>query len=157
MLLTPLFIFGAKYLFIFSILIAGISFFLQPRLIQKKIALLSAVSGVLTLLVSRLAGSVYVNPRPFVVGNFAPLVSHVPDNGFPSDHALLVGLVAAVMYPFNRRVSGLLWFMATIVAVSRVYVGVHHVEDVIGSFVIATAMTISVYWFVERSPKKRSC
>lgn len=150
-----LFIFGAKYLFVLSIVIAGIYFLLQSRPIQKKMVVLGLISAVLTSFVALIAGRIYINPRPFVVGHFIPLIPHSPDNGFPSDHALLVGLIAAVIYPFSRRISAILWLIAILVAGSRVYVGVHHPIDVVGSFVIAIVMTACGYWLTEGPLRSR--
>lgn len=143
------FIFGAKYLFVFSLIIAGAYFCLQPRHTQKRLTILTVFSGVLSFAVALLAGLVYVNPRPFISEHIVPLIPHAPDNGFPSDHALLVGLIASVLYPFDRRVSAVLWVIAIVVAASRVFVGVHHSVDVVGSFVITTAMTALGYWLIE--------
>ncbi len=147
--MDSLFIFGAKYLFALSIIIAGGYFLLQSRPIQKKMVIFGFVSAVLTFLIALIARSIYTNPRPFVVQHFTPLIPHAPDNGFPSDHALLVGLIAAVIYPFSRKISAALWLIAIVVAGSRVYVGVHHSIDVVGSFVIAIVMTACGYWLME--------
>lgn len=147
--MNTFFIFGAKYLFVLSVVVAGIFFLYKPRPLQKKIAVLAALSGALSFVIGVLAGFLYVNPRPFVSEHITPLIPHAPNNGFPSDHALLVGLIASVLYPFNRRVSAVLWIIAVIVAASRVVVGVHHSLDVVASFVITTTMTACGYWLVE--------
>ncbi len=146
-----LFIFGAKYLFIGSIILAGWYVLCQPRLIQKRMILLAALSSTLSGLVALVAGHIYTNPRPFVVDHFIPLIPHVANNGFPSDHALLVGWIAAFLYPFDRRVSLALFLIALLVGVSRVYVGVHHPIDIIASFVIVAIITTGVFWVIRRS------
>lgn len=143
------FIFGAKYLFVLSVVVAGVFFLYQPRPSQKKIAVLAALSGALSFVIGILAGFLYANPRPFVSEHITPLIPHAPNNGFPSDHALLVGLIASVIYPFNRRVSAVLWIIAITVAASRVVVGVHHSLDVVTSFVITITITACGYWLVE--------
>ncbi len=141
------FIFSAKYLFILPLLILAGYFLLRQRSSQKKIFIFAFPSLVLTYLVALLAGSLYYDPRPFVVGHFVPLIPHVPDNGFPSDHALLVSAVAAVGTCFNRRLGAILWLLALIVATARVYVGLHHLIDVVGSFTISILVTLIVYFF----------
>lgn len=143
------FIFGAKYLFVFSLFSIGVYFWFQPRYVQKKLVVLTTLSGALSFVGALLARSLYNNPRPFISEHITPLIPHAPDNGFPSDHALLVGLIASVVYPFNQRVSAALWIVAIVVAASRVFVGVHHPIDVVGSFGITVAMTIFGYWLVE--------
>ncbi len=139
------FILSAKYLFVLPILILGIFFLLQPRSAQKNILIFALPSLALTYLISLLAGHLYYDPRPFVVGNFTPLLPHAPDNGFPSDHALLVSAVTMIGIYVNRKLGVLLWVLAVIVAAARVYVGLHHPIDVLGSMAISVLATTSVY------------
>jgi undecaprenyl-diphosphatase len=83
-----------------------------------------------------------------VIGHFIPLVLHVPDNGFPSDHVLLTSAIASIIFPFNRGTSTAAWIVAVLVGVSRVYVGVHHPIDIIGSMVISAIVSTCVYLFL---------
>ncbi len=138
MFLDLFFIFVAKYLFILSIIIAGIYFLRQSRDIQKRMVVFSVLTLILVYLFATIAGYLYYDPRPFVQENFTPLIPHTADNGFPSDHVLLVSVIAAVFSYFNKRlVVTSLWVLALLVAVGRVYVGVHHVIDVIASMFIS--------------------
>lgn len=150
------FIFVAKYLVGFSIVIGGFYFLVQPRLLRKKILLLAIISGLLAGVIALIASRLYVDPRPFVVGNFIPLIAHAPDNGFPSDHALLTGWIASVVFAYRKRVGLLLWGIAILVGVARVYVGVHHPIDIIGAFVICLVATVVGYRLTERIVKKES-
>jgi len=137
--MDSIFIFGAKYLFLLVFLIAGLYFLRQPRAVQKKMVIFSLVSLPLIYLLATLAGSLYYNPRPFVAGGFIPLIPHIPDNGFPSDHVLMVSAVAAIICFFSRKAGLALLFISILVGISRVYVGVHHPIDVIASMIISFA------------------
>lgn len=148
--MDTVFIFGAEYLFILVILIAGIYFLPQSKVIKKEMLIFSLISLPLIYLVAVLAGHLYFNPRPFVVGNFTPLIPHVADNGFPSDHVLLVSAVSAVVMYFNRRIGLILWILTILVAISRVYVGVHHLVDVLASMFISLLITGLVYTFKKK-------
>ena len=125
------FILSAKYLFILPAVIFGIYFLKQPRQAQKHILMFALPSLLLTYLMALVAGHFYNDPRPFVVGHFTPLVPHAPDNGFPSDHALLVSAVAAIGTSLNYKLGIVLWVFVLIVAIARVYVGIHHPIDVV--------------------------
>lgn len=98
------------------------------------------------------ANHFYNNPRPFVVGHFAPLIAHDADNGFPSDHVLVAAGIAAIVFVFHRTTGIVLGLIAALIAVSRVYVGVHHAFDVISSFAIAVMST----WVVHLIDKRRT-
>ncbi|MBA3733176.1 phosphatase PAP2 family protein [Patescibacteria group bacterium] len=146
-MLNSLFIFGAKYLFVLSFVLSGIFFLRQDWTTKKRIIYFAIPSLVLIFLLSIIANHLYFNPRPFVVGNYTPLIPHANDNGFPSDHVLLVSSVAAIFYYFNRKLSFILWFIASVVAISRVYVGVHHFLDVFTSMFLSFVGVYPIYYF----------
>jgi undecaprenyl-diphosphatase len=135
--MNSFFIFGAKYLYLLVPLIAMVHFLWQSKETQKKMLIFAIIALPLAYLVAKFVGYFYYDPRPFVQGNFIPLIPHAPDNGFPSDHMLFVSAIAATWWYFNRRISFVLWTIATLVGISRIGVGVHHPIDIIGSVVIA--------------------
>ncbi|HRH25708.1 MAG TPA: phosphatase PAP2 family protein [Parcubacteria group bacterium] len=137
------FIFGAKYLFFLSVIIAAIYFFksLDKRKLFKFGVIILPVSYIFGLV----ARTLYYNPRPFVTENFTPLIDHVADNGFPSDHTLFVASLAVWTTLFNKKLGLVLWCIALVVAISRVYVGVHHPVDVLGSIVISALVGLMLY------------
>jgi undecaprenyl-diphosphatase len=131
------FIFSAKYLFVLPALILAGYFFAQHWPAQKRMALFAVPAGLLAGVFDLLGNYLYYDPRPFVVGHFEPLIAHIPDNGFPSDHTLFAATFAAVGMYWNRWLGIVLWAIALLVAVARVYVGLHHPIDVLGGIVIA--------------------
>ncbi len=144
------FVFGAKYLFIFSILI-GVGYFLKvPTLLKIRVFIFGLSSLVLTFILGKVASYLFYNPRPFISEQITPLIQHIADNGFPSDHTLLVSSIAAIVTFHNKEIGFFLWFIAIIVGISRVYVGVHHVEDIMGSMFIALFATTIVYMVQKR-------
>ncbi|GAC1398352.1 MAG: undecaprenyl-diphosphatase [Sediminibacterium sp.] len=143
-------IFCAKYLFVFSLLIAGIYFIRQKRNIQVKMLVFGLLCAGISYLVALALGQLYFDPRPFVAGHFQPLIEHDTENGFPSDHTLLVSTVAGVVSIFNRRLSIWLWVITVIVGLARVYAGVHHFMDVIASAAIAILVTSLLYYIFKK-------
>ncbi|MGA2975936.1 MAG: phosphatase PAP2 family protein [Spirochaetia bacterium] len=112
--------------------------------------------GVLAFLISLVANRLIQDPRPFVEDGFTPVISSSRDNGFPSDHVILLATTAAITTVANP-IAGFLGFLgAVIVGLARVYVGVHHLLDVIGSLAIV-AFASGVYvgvirlWRLSRS------
>jgi len=143
--MDTLFIFGAKYLFILSLILGALYFFRAPKETRREIFIFGIFILPLAFLMAKSAGYFYMNPRPFVVGDFTPLIPHVADNGFPSDHTLLVASVAGLFSLFNRRMALSLWIIVLLVGVSRIYVGVHHTVDILASIGIAILSTYVVY------------
>ncbi len=137
--MNNLVIFFAKYLYFFQIVLAAIYFFLQSRNKQKSIIILSAIFLPLAYIVAQVIAAFYFDPRPFVVSNFTPLITHAPDNGFPSDHMLLTSAIASILFVSNKKIGVIAWIIAIIVGVSRVYAGIHHPTDIVGSAVIVIA------------------
>lgn len=140
------FIVGAKYAIVLSLVLALWCFLKAPRDAQKRIAFFGMVALPLIYCTALIASHFYDNPRPFVVGNFTPLIPHAPDNGFPSDHMLLASAVAAIISFYSRRMGAILWVLALYIGISRVSVGVHHPLDIMGSAVIALVIALLVFW-----------
>ena len=148
------FIFGAKYLYLAAIIIAAIWLSIQPRPKQKEILILACICLPLIFVISLVAGKLYYNPPPFVTEGFKPLISHKADNGFPSHHVLLLSAISAIILFFSRRIGLLLWLLTILVGFSRVYAGVHHIVDIIGSMLISIIL-ITITCFVMRYLKNR--
>lgn len=144
------FIFGAKYAYLISVAAFGIYFLYADREKKKKLIIFSLIAFALSFLMAVTGREIYDNPRPFVVGEFTPLIPHSPDNGFPSDHTLLASAIASVMLFFNIHLGIWLWLVAAIVGLSRVYVGVHHFTDILGSAVMALVSALAAYAIIHQ-------
>ncbi len=148
-MLDSFFIFGAQHLIYFAITAFVVFFLFQSRNFQKKILLLSIFVLPLSYLIAKFGSVLFYNPRPFV-GHFAPLISHAADNGFPSDHTLLMAALSSILIPFNKKVSIVFWCLTLLVGISRVYAGVHHSLDIIASIAIAFIVTWIVILFLRQ-------
>ncbi len=148
-MLDTLSIIGAKYLFIVIAGVAFVYFLKQPRGEQKRLVLFAALALPLVYVVSKIGALLYYDPRPFVSGHFRPLIPHEPDNGFPSDHVLLGASIAALVYPSSKGLSLALWALTLLVGMSRVYTGLHHPVDIIGSILMAIVVAALVYHVIK--------
>jgi len=151
-----IFIFSAKYLFVLAGIVALIWFWKLPKEEKKEIVIFSIIALPVIYIVSKIGAWLYFDPRPFVVGHFAPLIPHGPDNGFPSDHVLLISAIASIIFPFSKKISAGVWVIAALVGISRVYVGIHHPIDIIGSVIISIVVTAVVYLIFKNFIKKHA-
>lgn len=113
--------------------------------------LLVIISGVLSFLLAKIATHIYQDPRPFLANpHIHPLFDSSRDNGFPSDHTLLAGLLAFTMLPYARRVGAGLVIVALLVGWGRVAGHVHHLKDIIGSLVITAFVSWAVFQVIRK-------
>lgn len=147
---------GAEYFYIPVALVALYFLWTEGKIKRKSIIIFAIISLPLTLAIARVAGHFYYDPRPFMVGNFTPLVPHAADNGFPSDHALLVSAIAALVFVFNRKNGIIMGILALLVGYFRVASGVHHWIDIAGSFLISAFTAAIVYLILNKYDKSKA-
>lgn len=141
----------AKYLiYLIGILVILNLFFRLPRGEQKSAILLYVVGILAALILVKIADGLYYNPRPFVDGNFTPLIPHSSTNGFPSNHTVVAVLITSLLWRYSKRFAGMLLVAACLVGVARVLAKVHHVEDIIGGIVIAILAALVANLIVNR-------
>jgi len=136
-----LIVFSAKYFFALAPFVATVFFFMLKKNLKIKFLALSALSLSLSLSLAKLLNKIIVDPRPFVVNHIQPLIPHAPDNGFPSDHTLLVATIASIVFVFNKKLGIVIMVLAVIVGYSRVLAQIHHPLDIAGSVLIAVVAT----------------
>lgn len=151
--MNTLIIFGAEYLYLVSVLLFLFVVYKLPSNERKRFVLLSFLAFALAFVIAIIARNFFFNPRPFVVDNFKPLVPHEADNGFPSDHSLLVGAIASVVLVYKRQIGLVLAILALAVGISRVLAGVHHPIDILGSFIIAALSAWIIQVFIKRAER----
>lgn len=143
--MSALVIFTGKYLIFIIGLIAIIATLFSEKTVRNNIIILAIISFLLALAIAFVSGSLYYDPRPFVIDHFIPLIPHSPDNGFPSDHTLFGMVAAATVFIYHRKTGILLGILTILVGIARVIAGIHHPIDIIGGVLIAVAAT-SVAW-----------
>lgn len=128
--------------------ILGLALFLSPK--QRRIGaaiLASLVVGlILTLIFQALAG----RPRPEPVRLLLPQ-PHFPS--YPSGHAAAAFATAVVIGLAYRRAHGwgVLLIIATLIALSRVYLGHHHPSDILGGAILGASVGAAGYGLVVQS------
>ena len=104
------------------------------------------LGGLIALALARLGGHFYYDTRPFVRDHVKPLFAHAPDNGFPSDHALLTSFLAFSFWRYSKPVAAALFVNALLVSAARVAAHVHSPIDIVGSFIFALIGALVVVW-----------
>lgn len=132
---TTVIIFLAKYLYLF--VIGGIVLLFLFSDDKKQIALRALFTLPLAFLLSLVLTRIVQSPRPFLLDHTIPLIQSATDNGFPSDHTLLVATLAMILFFTHKRSSLIFLFLSLLVGIGRVLAGVHHPIDILGSFIIA--------------------
>jgi undecaprenyl-diphosphatase len=145
-----LIVFSAQYLLFVIGLIAVAVTLLSERTERNKLIILAALSILIAFGMASLAGILYYDPRPFVVEHISPLIPHIPDNGFPSDHTLYGMVTAATVFIYRRKTGIILGILAVLAGAARVIAGVHHPIDIIGGAAMAIVATF-ISWVLFKS------
>ncbi len=98
--------------------------------------------GILAYLASKVLSGIVIDPRPYLVTHTHPLIATARDNGFPSDHVLLVAWLTASLWWIDRRWAPAFAAGMVLVMIGRLGVGAHHTLDVLGSVVIVTVAAL---------------
>src|SRR5947209_227825 len=130
-------IFAASYLvYVEGLVAAALILVLLYRTPRARIVQWAVAAGVMVIvayIAAQIGGAIYNDPRPFAVGHFRPLIAHVADNGFPSDHSLMAAALLAAVALAGVRWALALLPLAILVEWARVGAGLHHPIDVVGS------------------------
>jgi len=137
---NTLIVWVAQYLLFGLALVAGLVWLTLDRVGRVRLALEGLLGLAVLGLGIWLAGTLHVDPRPFVQDpSVHPLFAHPADNGFPSDHAAAAGLLTALVVGYRRALGVLVGVGAVLVAAARVAAHVHHVQDVVAGLLLGLA------------------
>ena len=114
-------------------------------------------SALLALGIAHVITELWDRARPYEAHPAAAhlFISPSSDPSFPSDHATAAFAIAVSIWLRNRKAGWLALAMATVLAVSRVAVGVHYPSDVIGGVLIGTASALLLWLPPIRRPLHR--
>lgn len=100
---------------------------------QRQLVFKVMLSLALSLSISWVIGHLFPHDRPFVDGVGYNFLHHAADDSFPSDHGTVIFTFALAFLFWHRVWSGvLLLVIASAIAWSRVYLGVHWPLDMLG-------------------------
>jgi undecaprenyl-diphosphatase len=148
--MDSLIIFGAKYLFIFVVVLALAAWLQANWKIKKQMLLAGVLAGLMAAIFDKIFSHLYYDPRPFVTHQLQPLVAHAADNGFPSEHTLFSIALATVIFFYRPRIGIAAGVIALIVGVSRVAAHVHSPIDILAGVILGIASGYLGYYLARK-------
>ncbi len=91
----------------------------------------------------------FYRARPFVDNSVNLLVTGHPTSSFPSGHTIVSFALALPLLYYNKKLGIIATVLAVLVGLSRVFVGVHYLSDVLGGVVIAVLSVIIAHYFTK--------
>lgn len=142
-------IFAAKDLVfidaVLALLVVGFLLYRRPPEDVMRWGAAFVIAVILGIILAVIGSAVISDPRPFTQDHVRPLIPHAPDNGFPSDHALLAAAIVAAVLLIDPLWTLPFVVLGFLVDWARVGAGIHHVEDVLGSSLILAVGTAVGY------------
>lgn len=90
-----------------------------------------------------------LRPRPESVSTIRPLVDHLPDNSFPSWHAIFAGaaIFATFMYQRKKCISYWILMFSILMLIARIIAGIHYPGDILVWLIIWLLWAEFVYYY----------
>lgn len=123
----------------------------------RKCGILMLVSIALGAVVGNvILKNVIARPRPcWIDPNISLLIPNPHDFSFPSGHTLASFEAAITIFLHNKKWGSLSLVLAALIAFSRMYLFVHFPTDIIGGIVLATIISIVVYYGYEKIKNRK--
>ncbi len=88
-----------------------------------------------------------LRPRPWVaIEGFESLIKHPSGTSFPSGHSVTSFACATAMTRDLGKKAGWIFILAALIALSRPYLGVHFITDILAGALIGTLGAALVVW-----------
>ncbi|MBU4360443.1 phosphatase PAP2 family protein [Candidatus Parcubacteria bacterium] len=100
---------------------------------------------VLSFFINQLLAMIRFRDRPFLNLNISKLVEPLSEKSFPSDHSAMAFAIAVAVYFHNKKLGEILLVLAFLVALGRVYTGVHYPIDVVAGAIVGTVLSVIFY------------
>jgi undecaprenyl-diphosphatase len=133
--------------FALIILLGGLWFWPGPRIerdARQWSCVAAALAATLALGINQVIIQLWERPRPFATHDVVMLLTPSADPSFPSDHATFGFAVAVAILLAHRRVGLIALGIATVLGLSRIYVGEHYGGDVFAGAIIGATAAVAV-------------
>jgi undecaprenyl-diphosphatase len=114
------------------------------RQLARRAGVAAAASAAVAVLVAHFLSSAIDRPRPFVAhaSTIHAFIAHGADPSFPSDHATAAFAIATAVLLRARAAGVLLLVLASVLAVGRVFLGLHYPSDVLAGAAIGAGIAL---------------
>ncbi len=148
--LNIFFIFIGKYLIYLMIFFILIYFFflLWKKKIHLKEIIFLNIALLTPWLIVKLIKISFPTERPFYFLNEVnKLIEKEPLDSFPSGHAVFAFSLAFILFYKNKKIGYLFLFLASLVSIGRILVGVHYPLDILIGFLISLLTPLLIFFF----------
>ncbi|WP_432263089.1 phosphatase PAP2 family protein [Cupriavidus sp. TMH.W2] len=105
---------------------------------RRSQAIKACLVTLLALGANQVIGSVWMHPRPFMLGLGHAWMYHAAESSFPSDHmTVFAGIGLTLLFGGALRLAAAVLTTGFVVAWARVFLGVHFPLDMVGAVVVA--------------------
>jgi membrane-associated phospholipid phosphatase len=117
-----------------------------------QVPVLALAIGAESLIVNQGLKRLFRRPRPTVEGDPRFPVRRPLTSSFPSGHASAAAFSAVLLTTWDgKRSAPLWWTLASVVAVSRAYVRIHHASDVVAGMATGAALGLGARQILRRT------
>ncbi|UTI63003.1 phosphatase PAP2 family protein [Paraconexibacter antarcticus] len=147
---------ASEYLFMALVAALLLAAVVRGEYLTRAVGVLAGVSAGLALLVGKVISTAVDRPRPFVShSSIHDFLAHAADPGMPSDHATAAFAIGTAILVAHRRAGAAVLVAATVLALGRVFLGVHYLSDVAVGALLGTASALAVAAVARRLPDVR--
>jgi undecaprenyl-diphosphatase len=115
-------------------------------------ALWTPVGMLLALAINQPITAMFAERRPYMLyPDLLILAQHSLAPGFPSDHAVLAGAVAATLFLVNRALGWWAALAALVMAFARIYIAAAFPVDVLTGLLLGAVVSLLGYLLVRRA------
>ena len=150
------YVLASEYLFLALVVGLVVLAISRGQYLTRAAGVTAAVSAATALLIAKAISDVVDRPRPFVAHHtIHDFLAHAPDPGMPSDHATAAFAIGTAIMLVHRRLGAAVLVAATVLALGRVFLGVHYLSDVLAGAALGSLVAIAVAGIARRLPEVR--
>ncbi|MCW2958383.1 MAG: phosphatase family protein [Solirubrobacterales bacterium] len=144
---------ASQYLFFALVVGLVAAAIVRGEVLTRSPGVLAGCSAALALAIAKVISILVDRPRPFVAHHsIHDFLAHAPDAGMPSDHATAAFAIGTALLLSWRRIGVVVLLAAAVLAIGRVFLGVHYLSDVAVGAVLGAGTAVLVSASAQRLP-----